>query len=474
MKSIQCGPTRDELDARVRELRLQAWRRRSVAAIVSAALAASSITPAVALAEPGGWDGGAPSSSASSSDSRGGAIGSDAGATGDGGYLSVETSGYARKSSQPRSSIGSDSSSGGGISSPSDAADAAGPSTLDRVVRRVVGLGELDEHVDRLELAVLAGVVDLLASEAADAAPATSAEPQTGGLDPDSRDSVPDVAPATPDTGSMPAVTAMGDATGYTQDQTTTTTDTASSPQEAADAAPAKSTETGPYEAPVTTAMGDNTGFTETVETPAPEDTTPADPGSLPATTPMGDATGYTLDDVAQPTPAEPAQPAPTTPDATPTGWQASVTAAWGLGGTVGVAHDDEYTSITIGPAEGTGFFGSVGQANAAHQTTPGASVKGGLGFVSGELSVDQTAITGKANLNMPINPGINQTVASYTGKINPDFSVTGYKTEGMSYGMQVGLATTQTVTIAIPNSAFETVANWLGISAQPETGGGW
>ena len=32
-----------------------------------------------------------------------------------------------------------------------------------------------------------------------------------------------------------------------------------------------------------------------------------------------------------------------------------------------------------------------------------------------------------------------------------------------MSFGVQVGLATTQTVTIAIPNSAFETVANWLG-----------
>ena len=87
----------------------------------------------------------------------------------------------------------------------------------------------------------------------------------------------------------------------------------------------------------------------------------------------------------------------------------------------------------------------------------------------------------------MPVNPGLNQTVASYTGKINPDFSVTAYQTEGMSFGAQYGLATTQTVTIAIPNSAFETVANWLGLGDSPEPaaptgpangdgggGGGW
>jgi hypothetical protein len=269
---------------------------------------------------------------------------------------------------------------------------------------------------------------------------------------------VPDVAPALDP--STPAVTAMGDPTGFTEDEVATT--------------PADTTTT-PDSMPATTAMGDATGFTQddAAQAPAePTDTTPADPGSLPATTPMGDATGYALDDVAQPAPA---QPAPSAPDATRSGWQASVTATWGLGGTVGVAHDDEYTSITVGPAEGTGFFGSVGQANAAHQTTPGMSVKGGLGFISGELSVDQTAITGKANLNMPVNPGINQTVASYTGKVNQDLSVTGYRTEGMSYGMQVGLATTQTVTIAIPNSAFETVANWLGIGRpSPNTSGGW
>jgi hypothetical protein len=256
--------------------------------------------------------------------------------------------------------------------------------------------------------------------------PATPAEPQTGGLDPDSRDSIPDVAPATSQDTSTPAVTAMGDPTGFTQD---------------------------------------DVAQTET-------DTTPADPGSLPATTAMGDPTGYTLDDVAQP--VAPAVPENPLPIERPDGWTASVTATWGLGGTVGVAHDDEYTSITIGPAEGTGFFGSVGEGKAAHQTTPGASVKGGLGFISGELGVDQTGITGKANFNVPVNPGLNQTVASYTGKINPDFSVSAYQTEGMSFGAQYGLASTQTVTIAIPNSAFETVANWLGIGKSSPNGGGW
>ncbi len=265
----------------------------------------------------------------------------------------------------------------------------------------------------------------------------------------------------------MPAVTAMGDATGYTQDQTTTTTDaaddTVSSPQEAVDAAPAKpATTTDAGSLPATTAMGDATGYTQddVAQAETPADTTPADPGSLPATTPMGDATGYTLDDVAQPEPA----PSAPMPIERPDGWQASVTATWGLGGTVGVAHDDEYTSITIGPAEGTGFFGSAGEGKAAHQSTSGMSAKLGIGFVSGELSVDGTGITGKGNLNMPINPGINQTVISYTGKINPDFSYSMYQTEAMSFGAQYGLATTQTVTIAIPNSAFETVADWLGL----------
>jgi len=54
-----------------------------------------------------------------------------------------------------------------------------------------------------------------------------------------------------------------------------------------------------------------------------------------------------------------------------------------------------------------------------------------------------------------------------------PDFSVSAYKTEGMSFGAQYGLATTQTVTIAIPNSAFEAVADWLGMGSEPKTGGG-
>src|SRR3954453_20631778 len=69
MKAIQRGPTRDELDARVRELRLHRWRRRSVAAIATAALAASTITPAISFAEPGGW--GPSESTASSGETSG-------------------------------------------------------------------------------------------------------------------------------------------------------------------------------------------------------------------------------------------------------------------------------------------------------------------------------------------------------------------------------------------------------------------
>ncbi len=63
MKSIQRSPSRAELDARVRDLRLQSWRRRSVAALVAAALAAGTVSPAISYAEPGGWG---PSESSSS------------------------------------------------------------------------------------------------------------------------------------------------------------------------------------------------------------------------------------------------------------------------------------------------------------------------------------------------------------------------------------------------------------------------
>jgi hypothetical protein len=50
---------------------------------------------------------------------------------------------------------------------------------------------------------------------------------------------------------------------------------------------------------------------------------------------------------------------------------------------------------------------------------------------------------------------------------------VTTTRTEGMSYGLQVGLP--PRVTIAIPNSAFETVANWFGFGPQSAgRQGGW
>ena len=103
MKVLSRGPTRAELDALVRDVRLQHWRRRSVAALVAAALAAGSVMPAaVAQAEPGGWDGGMSSSSPSSQESN-----------------------ASSSSSSSSSSSDSDSSP----SSPSEAADAAGPSS---------------------------------------------------------------------------------------------------------------------------------------------------------------------------------------------------------------------------------------------------------------------------------------------------------------------------------------------------------
>jgi hypothetical protein len=256
---------------------------------------------------------------------------------------------------------------------------------------------------------------------------------------------------------SGPAVTAMGDVGGPAADASTPP---ASEPESST---------------PVTTAMGDNTGYTSepadtTTPTNEPEDTSPAITDDGPAYTPMGDV-GMPGSDTTTPA-AQPTTPEVRSVD--PDGFQANVTATWGLGATVGFAHDSEYTSITLGPAEGTGLFGSVGQGQAARQTTPGASIKGGLGPISGEFGVDQTGITGKANLNIPLNPGVNQ-VNSYTGKLNPDFTVTTSHTEAVSYGVQQGLASTQTITIAIPNSAFETVANWFGMGPQSANrSGGW
>ena len=262
---------------------------------------------------------------------------------------------------------------------------------------------------------------------------------------------------------SSPAVTAMGDVAAP-----------ASAPS--TDSAPATSTDDS-YSAPAMTAMGDYAGpASAAAETP---DTTTTEPATTivavdgPTYTPMGDVASPGAESTVPA--AQPEATTPAAPASVPDGFTTSLTATLGLGATVGFAHDSQYTSITLGTAEGTGFFGSAGQGKAAQQTTPGASVKGGLGFVSGEVSVDQTGITGKANLNMPINPGINQTVDSYSAKLNPDFTVTTARTEGMSYGLQLGLATTQTVTIAIPNSAFETVANWLGMGPQSANrSGGW
>ena len=86
------------------------------------------------------------------------------------------------------------------------------------------------------------------------------------------------------------------------------------------------------------------------------------------------------------------------------------MTAAAGpFGATLAFARDSQNTSITFGPAEGFGLFGSVGQGKAATETTGGASVKLGIGPGSGELTAQTTGITAKGNLSIPLNPGVNQ-----------------------------------------------------------------
>ncbi len=171
--------------------------------------------------------------------------------------------------------------------------------------------------------------------------------------------------------------------------------------------------------------------------------------------------------------------PTTTTPAASePDGIKADVTAAVGpFGATLGFARDSQNTSFTFGPAEGYGVFGSIGQGRAATETTGGASVKLGIGPGSGELTALTTGITAKGNLSIPLNPGVNQ-VESAAITWNRDGSFTTTRTEGVSFGMQVGAASTQFVTISVPNSTLDWVGNtiggWFGLGPPQPTGGGW
>jgi hypothetical protein len=70
-------------------------------------------------------------------------------------------------------------------------------------------------------------------------------------------------------------------------------------------------------------------------------------------------------------------------------GFGVSATAAFGLGGTVGFARDEDHTAFTVGIAEGYGLFGSAGEEDAPETAVSAQSaVMAGLGPISGQLEV--------------------------------------------------------------------------------------
>ena len=326
-----------------------------------------------------------------------------------------------------------------------------------------------------------------------------------------------DAAPATTTTTEpayeAPAVTAMGDYGGGPASESTETTEIAtsspSSQEETTDEAPAvtamgdnagpagepaETTEIGTsspssqestYEAPAVTPMGDvGTPLSPAQDNPVtPTQTTTigsSSPSSQeetyegPTYTPMGDLAIPATESSTAPETTAPAPIADTQPD----GIKADVTAAAGpFGATLGFALDSQNTSITFGPAEGFGLFGSIGQGRAAPETTGGASVKLGIGPGSGELTALTTGITAKGNLSIPLNPGVNQ-VESAAITWNRDGTFTTTRTEGVSFGMQVGAASSQFVTLSVPNSTLDwagnSIASMFGMGPPKPTGGGW
>src|SRR5262249_57878155 len=133
---------------------------------------------------------------------------------------------------------------------------------------------------------------------------------------------------------------------------------------------------------------------------------------------------------------AAPAAPATSQPDS-PNGFKVTATGAWGpLGGTFSFARDDKNTSITLGPAEGFGFFGSVGQGAAATESSAQASVQAGAGPISGSLTAGTCGVTGADSTNEPLNPGLDESGTHSYPHHNDGPGSSSY-TRGYSFGLR-------------------------------------
>ena len=138
------------------------------------------------------------------------------------------------------------------------------------------------------------------------------------------------------------------------------------------------------------------------------------------------------------------------------------MTGAWGpLGGTFAFARDDKNTSITLGPAEGFGFFGSVGQGAAATETSAQASVQGGIGPAGASLTAGTSGITGTFSTAEEMNPGLNQTQTNSL-TLGNDGNVTQSRTEGYGFGFNVGLVSTETVSFSVSNETLNAIGNFF------------
>jgi hypothetical protein len=234
------------------------------------------------------------------------------------------------------------------------------------------------------------------------------------------------------------------------------------------------------YEAPAVTPMGDvgmpsspaeDTPVTPTRTIGSSSPSSQEEEYEGPTYTPMGDLAipgteSYTAPETTTPTASE------------PDGVVAQATGALGpLGGSFAFARDSQNTSISFGPAEGYGFFGSIAQGRAARESSVQATLRGAIGPLSGEFSAGSSAITGKGNWSIPLNPGVNQ-VHSGSFELNRQGEFSTATTEGMSFGAQQGFVGSQTVTISVPNSTLDLVGNtvggWFGLGPPAPTGGGW
>jgi len=153
-----------------------------------------------------------------------------------------------------------------------------------------------------------------------------------------------------------------------------------------------------------------------------------------------------------------------------PDGVKATATGAFGpFGATLGFARDSQNTSVTLGPAEGFGFFGSVGQGKAAGENSAQGSVMGGIGPAGVSLTAGTSGLTGTFTTAENLNPGLNQTQTNSLTMGN-DGKLTGSQTDGYGFG-NAGVVATYTFTFSVSNQTLDAIGSAVSrIFGGPQT----